>query len=452
MLPAYDALLILEEGRDIIASQRFDQPVHKHAPDESDGSVTDGLWNLKYGLRDAIANNSSYSIRRQILQRIRTVEGSGQIGTALTAAAIKRLAKGGPIAVINITTVRSDAIIITTSDIISMELPRLDQDSISDLSWKIQRGLAKERPRDRKETARKLRLRITEMLDIIWRSVTKPVLDYLGYKFRDDDVQEWPRVCWVPTGILTLYPIHAAGLGLGEPGNVFNRVVSTYATSLKQLLRKDAQKKSRAQETPSNGPLAAVPDPDPWPVLEQSNNEAAVVKTYFPNATIIKQPRAASVLSLLSQSPSLVHFSCHGHVDYIDPSKSLLLFEEQISVASIQELNLRSNAAFLSACFTANSGYEGLQDEPNHMTASLLDAGFDSVIGSLWYVDQEDAPVFTEVYYKYLAGHCDAKIKPRVVAEAFHVAMLEVAKSTRKESNRDIGDPLHWAPFICYGA
>jgi CHAT domain-containing protein len=62
--------------------------------------------------------------------------------------------------------------------------------------------------------------------------------------------------------------------------------------------------------------------------------------------------------------------------------------DELLTVSKLMSLNLpRSFVAILSACETAK-GDASQPDQAIHLTATMLYAGFRSVIGTLWYVDQ----------------------------------------------------------------
>jgi CHAT domain-containing protein len=167
-------------------------------------------------------------------------------------------------------------------------------------------------------------------------------------------------------------------------------------------------------------------------------------------------------MDALATEPKIVHFSCHGIVDYDFPTQSLLLTSDwetkPLTTARLQALNPKSSKsyseprlAFLSACFAANGGVENQQDENIHLASSMHHAGFSNVVGSTWYVEQGAALAVVEGFYKNLGrmvkgGH----IEGRQVAEALHFAVLEYRETTRSSGNRNRGAPLYWAPFICF--
>jgi hypothetical protein len=375
------------------------------------------------------------------------------------------LAEYGDIVVINITDLRSDAIIISKGNIRALHLPDLNEEKLSEASWEIQTRLARET--DQEEVFHDLHEGLLEFLRGLWKNLAKPVLDDLGYRNRPRQSEIWPHVWWIPTGILSLYPIHSAGLALHKQANVMNRVISSYAPALKALYfarsrEKEARSKSKqnSEDEKSTGAslAAAVITMHETPArqtLEFSENEVDVVKAFLPNSQVLSQPTTQEVLNLMRRGLPIVHFSCHGEINYDYPSQSALLTidweNNPLTVGSLQLLNIKtSQLAYLSACFTANAGLESLQDEMIHLAGALQIAGFPNVVGSLWYVGQEAALAVVKRFYERLCKD-KRELNSRLIAEALHFALLEFSETTRTAANRMKGDPVSWAPFVHFG-
>jgi hypothetical protein len=126
-------------------------------------------------------------------------------------------ANPGPIVVVNTCLLRGDAIIIEKHQIRSISLPDFDRHSMIKLS---QEGT----------------LKSSLALDRLWKCFANPVLDALG--FTTTPSGEWPHVWWIMTGLLTIFPIHEAGLHTkGCADSVLDRVISSYHTSVQSLVR-----------------------------------------------------------------------------------------------------------------------------------------------------------------------------------------------------------------------
>lgn len=100
---------------------------------------------------------------------------------------------------------------------------------------------------------------------------------------------------------------------------------------------------------------------------------------------------AEGVLEHLPRA-TILHLACHGQQDMNDPLESGFLMEDKkLTVARLMELNLSSAfLAFLSACETAK-GDANQPDQAIHLAATMLYAGFKSVVGTMWYVPGSQA-------------------------------------------------------------
>jgi hypothetical protein len=444
---SFEALQVLETGRGIVVSLGLDSLDVSQCESSDEGRPTLPL--------------EINSISRET----RTSPSFSDLEKVLDEAQTKNLAKYGPLIIINITDLRSDAIIVTTEGIKHLHLPDLNEDKVSEQSWDIQQLLAKTNKTEQREDFPKLHRLLSRFMNSLWKSTVKPILDHLGYRKPLSLEDEWPHVWWIPTGILGLYPIHAAGPGLHLNDDTMKRVISSYAPTLKALYRSRLlwQKMSAgvtehlaSKSAQSRKAAAVVMAHTPSrPPLDLGPNEAHSLKEAFPEAEILNNPKKAEVLALLRGGVSVVHFTCHGETDYDEPSKSMLLLDDwetdPFTVGDIRHLDIKeAQLAVLSACFTANAGVENLQDEVSHLVSSIQIAGFCSVIGSYWYVGERDALEVTKGFYELLAAD-KSKLSPKKVVRALHFAVLRFRESTKSVGNRGKGNPIAWAPFVIFG-
>ena len=467
-----EALQLLEEGRGIAMSIQLDSN-----QDVADLKITDPMLEIQYtearaALTRSITQGDPFYERREKLRHLRDVQrkiraqpGLADFNRALGEEKMKDLAHEGVIVVVNVTDLKCHALIITTTSVSVLPLPHLNEDELVDSSWVIQTYLAKDK--DQHEIFPDLWEKLSALLKLLWIALAKPVLDHLGYR---PCKSGWPHIWWIPTGILSLYPIHAAGTGLNKTANVMDRVISSYMPTLKALAqarskyvrqaRKYASHSDSTLESNKMTPTVAIITMHRTPSrvdLEFSEQEATVVNSYFPSSNRFHEPTSEVVLKTLrgEEAPAIVHFSCHGETNYDDPSQSQLLMADwevhPLTVAKLQRLNMQSSQlAFLSACFTANAGVEGLQDEIEHLASAMQVAGFTSVIGSLWNVGQDAALVVVTNFYKNLAEDCEG-FEAKRVAKALHLAVRALGETTRVGANNWKGNPVIWAPFIHFG-
>ena len=467
---ACEALQVLEQGRAVTMSMQLGLEDNEPEADEIPTSSSVRKYNkAKATLFRSVSDSEPFHERYTKLKAFYDTLQDAQDDLPaeetlkyLDESYLKLLASDAVKIVINITDIRCDAFIVAQSGITVLPLPNLVETELAERSWEVQQGLAKidEQP----SLYSDLYENLSKLLKWLWKVLAQPVLDVLGYKARKSD---WPHVTWIPTGVLSLYPIHAAGLGLHKKSNVMNRVISNYAPTLKVLAairsRKLAQSSLPHQDNhiqPTVITMATTPN---RPDLELGDIDFAAVQKHFPHASRLHQPTGSAVLSSLNSATasSIVHISTHSEVDYDFPSKSLLLLqdwqENPLTLSMLRQSLKRQGASgryrltFLSSCFTANGGIEGLQDEAEHIASTMLVAGFGSVVGGLWAVEERAASVVTEGFYRHLKMILgDGELDAKGVSEALHLAVWDLARSTTEGGQE--GDPVQWARFVCFGS
>jgi len=455
----YQALLLHEEGRAIMVSlQQEMTDIHSIQLYNEDlaNEYSQALEKFRVSFKAPTSfyeRQSSMKRLAELRDRIWKISGIPQVSEQPSEAFLHEIAKDRDVVVINVTDLVSNAILITKEAFRSIHLPNLDEHQLSEDSWEIQTLLAKEQ--DQEEVFHDLHTNLSKFLRDLWKNLAKPVLEALGHRQALGKSDSWPSVTWISSGILCLYPIHAAGLGLHKEANTMNRVISSYAPSLSSLVRlhKREEKKNYMDE-PTEAVIVSMPETAGRCSLDLSTDEAAAIAHNFPNSTLLKSQTTEQVLSAIAKQPHIVHFSCHGEVDYSQPLLSKLLMSNwqtsPLAVADLQMLNIkRSQLAFLSACFTANAGVENMQDEGNHIAGALHSAGFSNVVGSLWYVGELAALEVTRRFYEELAKAGENWTKD--VAKALHFAVMDFRETTRTAGNRMRGDPVSWAPFLHFG-
>ena len=127
---------------------------------------------------------------------------------------------------------------------------------------------------------------------------------------------------------------------------------------------------------------------------------------------------------------------------------------EPLSIADITALRLEvSQFAYLSACHAADSRSVGLMDEAIHLAGACQLAGFPSVVGTLWQINDIHAASVAKDVYTWMLGGGD-KIDVGKVAEAVHRAVRHLRDETRwlPGFSRNVpDDPRLRAPYIHMG-
>jgi CHAT domain-containing protein len=200
--------------------------------------------------------------------------------------------------------------------------------------------------------------------------------------------------------------------------------------------------------------LAAASDPFTSTPLPAARTEADVISEIVPthltlSTTLEKPPNtntvwfstAEEVLRLLPAA-TILHLACHGIQNAHEPLKSgFIVHDGMMEVADLMRLNLpNARLAFLSAFETAQGDMER-PDEALHLAATMLYAGFKSVIGTMWSMGDVDGPIVSGIVYEELfAGEM----------LDFDVVPYALDAAVRRLRAQGL-EPSRWAPYIHIG-
>ncbi|KAE9392775.1 hypothetical protein BT96DRAFT_1000070 [Gymnopus androsaceus JB14] len=253
-------------------------------------------------------------------------------------------------------------------------------------------------------------------LKALWDLVTEPILKALRVSgFTSPDTHVW----WCPSGIFSGLPLHAAGIYPGG-ASCLDQVISSYTPTISALQH------ARSLSVYSSMPhvlVVAPTDMGDLPSLPSVAQEISVIRSIVPSECLstLQGPEASLAnVSLKLHQHSWIHFACHGYQDSANPFHScfylhkgdpltldaLTKVKSHTSQGGAQSYQSVADFAFLTACHTASASSRE-PDETVNLAAALLSAGFRSVIASLWSMNDEDGPRFSEGVYKYLfqGGH-----------------------------------------------
>ncbi|EIN10337.1 hypothetical protein PUNSTDRAFT_21467, partial [Punctularia strigosozonata HHB-11173 SS5] len=111
--------------------------------------------------------------------------------------------------------------------------------------------------------------------------------------------------------------------------------------------------------------------------------------------------RAQTLLAELPDA-TMLHLACHARQDPNNPLKSsFVMRDEMVTIEQLMSIPLkRPFMAFLSACETAK-GDKAQPVQAVHLAATILFAGFKSVIATLWHsMEDLDGPIIARSLYK----------------------------------------------------
>ncbi|MGW0556524.1 CHAT domain-containing protein [Streptomyces sp. NPDC002926] len=366
-----------------------------------------------------------------LLTEIRQHRGFNRFHLTPKLADLRPAAADGAVVLVNAGYHRSDAIIITP-DAAPVPVP-LHRLKLADCTAHTEKLLEATHTSGLAAALRKQHV-IPEILDWLWTSTVEPVLDALPSSI--GTVESKPRVWWLPTGLLGMFPLHAAG----RPGRsgALDHLVSSYAPTLRTL----AHSRSRPTATTRRQLTVAIEHTPGWPDLPHTVTEAASLHTHHPTTLPLIGVDAThdDVLTALRDA-TWAHFACHASTDLAAPSRGgLRLSDGTLSIPDVSRLHLTAaELAYLSACSTADRGVHHA-DEVIHLASAFHLAGFRHVIASLWPLDDSLAAGAAHAFY----GHLPDTPAADRAAIALHHATQEL-----REANPD--RPDLWASLVHSG-
>jgi len=467
-----EALQLLEAGRGIITTQLLDMrsdvtDLEEEHPDLASRfialrSLLDAPNEPSVSMDHAGPPSSTTSLHleaeaelSQLLADIRSKPNFKQFLLPPSQDELASVAKTDHVAVVNLSSVRSDAFILSSSGVALVRLENLHMDDVKHWVSHITKSS-----------------KTGQMLQWLWDTICCPILNAIGLQSPVGG-NEQPRLWWVPTGLLSRFPLHAAGYhDLRSGMTVLDRVMSSYASSVRPsrhrrkeitpTLQKDRVLAVSMQNTPglSGGTLPFV-----------ANEMETLTKLWSTGGTKLEllnvSPRKSEILENLSGC-KVFHFAGHGSSNTSEPSKSCLLLEDwqtdPLTVGDLRDHSFQDNPPFLgylSACSTSANKVDDLLDEGIHLVGALQLAGFRNVIGTLWQVSDLRCVDVARVFYETIEeeGFTDIAVCRGMNRALIQVRDLEISESTSardvilvSEDADDNSSNWHWVPFVHHGS
>ncbi|KAJ5117770.1 hypothetical protein N7448_011402 [Penicillium atrosanguineum] len=377
--PIFEALLLLESGRGVILSLLMNDQSATSQLKMAQPALCALYESLRLEVNTPVESTKSQPadepnpIRRpkalkeleNCIQDIQNLPGFGSFQRGLTKEKVETASNEGSIIVVNVTILRSDAIIVSSAGFSLVPLPQFD--AVQAQGW-LDKKLTSPGERGVKN---KIYL---QFLAWLWRECVKPVLNELGH-YAQSSLEDLPRVWWIGTGLASSFPFHAACDISAEPTeNTFSRVLSSYTPSIKALL--NSRERTSTSPSSSKYPLKLL----------------MVTMATTPGADDLP----GDILSVLK------------------------LCENRSTDSEI---------AYLSACSTAENQANRLIDEVLHVVSGFQVAGFRHVIGTLWPSDDRVCVEVARSFYAELCRNGALEYTERAVAMALHKAVLVVSTS-----------------------
>ncbi|MCM1044209.1 MAG: CHAT domain-containing protein [Candidatus Gastranaerophilales bacterium] len=277
------------------------------------------------------------------------------------------------------------------------------------------------------------------------------------------------RLIIAPAGALIQFPFDR--LSVSAKGYLGDDYEITYINTGKELLMQSAENLSAplapssgvpsvSDETVFRNPLIiGNPSTTAYPSLPYAEKEAHMVAEYLNTVCYTGESADISLFDFQPRhAPSLLHIAVHGvfyqeentlsdlpdwnnAFSVMEKSGLVLANDTLLSCSQISAMNLTSvKLAVLSACqsgqgrFHASEGVYGLR-------RALKLAGCQSIIASLWQIDDRSGYYFMRFLYENLVKTPE---NPRL---AFSLA-VEALRSYEENNTRPFAEPYFWAGYI----
>ncbi|KAH7909698.1 CHAT domain-containing protein [Hygrophoropsis aurantiaca] len=364
-----------------------------------------------------------------VVEQIRKVPGFSHFLKPTSFCDLQVAATEGPIVIVNVSQHSCDAIIVFgKKDPLHVPLPDIKLDDVTQLVSEFPQvmqqlsAVGEEKEREK---------RMIPLLRHLWQSIVSPIAEELGSA--KNGIPKGSRIWWCPTSKATSLPLHAAGGYRKGESNLNQLFISSYTPTLSALIRSRKRVSSRkptfmaiAQANPHEGTNEGE--------LKSVNEEIELVASMVPPSLPFSELQGAKATAEAAitglRDHSWVHLACHGRQDLLQPfDSSFAMRGRPLKLLDIIEDDLEDREfAFLSACHTA-VGDQQTPDEVIHLAAGMQFSGFQSVIGTMWAVDDRAARHMVSAFYKNLF---DSGVDSKNAARALNKA----AKVVNKEEVR----------------
>lgn len=447
--------LLLEARIDIIDLERYDPGLAEEFKDVRDqlesrsvSKASDFPLGIKLDMERRIAAAKRLN---QIIEELRSNKEIGGTLFGPTIVDMQSLSEAGPIVTVNVSEIRSDALIVAGNRIWHLQLSNLHQADVLQNAHEYLEVLESDTPVTRKKTNRSLH----KLCQWLWDVAVGPILSEIGVIGR---TREWPQIWWIPVGLMSIFPIHAAGDHSGKSdNNALDRVISSYATTIKSLHTSRQINDKRSSTTFIRAAFIAMSETPSQHDLAFADEEVNHLISRIPDSSVqkivFKSPAYKRDVLPVLQDCSIAHFSCHGIVDLSDPSASSLLLSDwetnPLTISDVNALKLpNARLAYLSACHASSNRALALLDEGIHLTGAFQMAGFPRAIGTLWQVDDERSVQVSERVWETMLND-DGMVSFGKAAEGLHHAVRRLREQTRWVEGVEMefpDQPIVWAP------
>jgi len=405
------AVELLEQGRGVFWNQitRLRSPLGDVIASGQEGdALADEFTRLSSEIRSTIYSEGpdqhnrlcSLNVNLQsTITKIRKLPGLAKFLLPLSFSELQNAASGGPVVIVNASQYTCDALVVFFDrDPVHIPL-QITKSRVKNLLSELQSYVKST------DVGRDL----VRFLRVLWDEIVSPIADFL-----QTTVPSCSRIWWCPTAEFCLLPLHAAGPYQNGQRNFSHLYISSYALTLTALIRTRRNDPSATTSIHEKrflavGQASAKGEPE----LPSVSSELTIVAERIQDlATFTRLEGPESNISQVSRElrrSKWVHFAGHAIPNRKHPFDSAFgLHDGHFTVERIMGCELENpEFAYLSASHTM-VGDEESTDEMIHLASAMQFAGFRSVIGTMWAVDDAYVNKIVSKFYENLvdgSGH-----------------------------------------------
>ncbi|KAI9455544.1 TPR-like protein [Boletus coccyginus] len=331
---------------------------------------------------------------------------------------LQHAASGGPVIIVNASKYSCDALIIFLDrDPVHIPL-HITQEGARDMSTELHTLTVRAK---RLDVSRDL----AAFLRRLWDQIVSPIVDFLQTTHPSQS-----RIWWCPTAEFSVLPLHAAGPYRKGQRNLANIYISSYTPTLTALIRARRRDPSspgtQGKRFIAIGQAKALGENELGSVDAELDSIGQLVDGL---ATFTRidgdESRISRVVEELGKN-DWVHLACHGLPNPQKPFESAFAMGDgRFTIQRIIGCNLKNpEFVYLSACHTTVGDAES-PDEAIHLASAMQFAGFRSVIGTMWAVDDAETNKITSTFYKYMVDE-SGRLDHTLAALALNKTMKSV--------------------------
>jgi len=401
------ALELLEQGRGVFWTQltRLHSPLDDLLVSSPVGKMlADDFTRVALLIRSALNSPAPDQHERlchlnldmhRIVTNVRGLPGLSRFLLPSLFPDLQRAASCGPVIIVNASEYSCDALVVLLDrDPVHIPL-HITREVVRDMSTELC-----------KLTERAKRVDVTRELAAflrrLWDQIVSPIVDFLQTTHPSQS-----RIWWCPTAEFSVLPLHAAGPYRKGQQNLPDIYISSYTPTLAALVRARQRNPSSSVTQQKRfvaiGQAKADGESELLSVSVELDNIGRLVDGLATFTRIDGEESCVSRVAEELGKNDWVHIACHGIPKPKEPFESAFALRDgHFTIQHIIGCDLKNpEFAYLSACHTT-VGDEESPDEVIHLASAMQFAGFRSVIGTMWGVDDGETHKITSTFYKYM--------------------------------------------------